>query len=543
MIHKLFIFKSLTMKRLLINIFLVATITNLSLSQTPQEIYIDTPTGISIQAIEYDHDYTVDYRMFLDSVWRATIEDSLWVTAVIKDTSSILYNCHGYAWHFSDGGTKIKIGSRGNVEQYFSTQGQNIPTYVLTSYTLGPYKKVWYPNLDGAHSAITTNDPELVKSKWGEGPLVEHARYDCPYNSECLEYYEVPQNGPISVSQYGSTTDTTLQISGASYSWSGDSYVCASGNYIATVIGLNQTTAPPNPIPTGKVKVEITSPYSNTTIKGLKEFSVTSSQITFPTITIDGDGNLVCSTGRSFRVNNLPAGWTIEWIDGLYLDRVSYQGSNPCTFSATGNGSSWVKAILHPSCGTVELPQYTVWAGKPVLYISGPYEGYVGNYYTFDANAGTYSNPTEYDDWILNPLLNNHIYDYGSYADFSFEDAYEGYQIVCRAKNSCSTEWGDWGVANISIYENEGFFLVAPNPASEFVTVSINNSSKSSIKQKNINAIYNIRVIDFFGNLYLSATKSGDSFTIPVYNLKDGNYIVQIQHDKKLSSLKLIVKH
>ncbi len=58
--------------------------------------------------------------------------------------------------------------------------------------------------------------------------------------------------------------------------------------------------------------------------------------------------SLICSSGGSFTVNNLPTGATITWSQGPKLTRTSAQGANPCTFSTTGSGSSWVRATLWP---------------------------------------------------------------------------------------------------------------------------------------------------------------------------------------------------
>jgi hypothetical protein len=75
---------------------------------------------------------------------------------------------------------------------------------------------------------------------------------------------------------------------------------------------------------------------------------------------------LVCFSGTSFTVNNLPAGATIFWNMSSNLTRVSAQGSNPCTFRALGSGLGWVEATLSNGCGSIALPQKEVWAGRPL---------------------------------------------------------------------------------------------------------------------------------------------------------------------------------
>jgi len=255
---------------------------------------------------------------------------------------------------------------------------------------------------------------------------------------------------------------------------------------------------------------------------------------------------LVCSAGAVYTVNNVPANCTLFWESGPNLTRVSAQGSNPCTFSSTGNGSSWIRIKIKTNSnnGYVTLPQHNVWSGVPVLNVTGPEVGYTYNTYTFYANPGAYSNPSSYT-WILNPLLGNHVYNYGSYADIAFYDPWDGYQVVSRAQNTCGI--GDYSVWNISIFDGGEKYSLSPNPASDVVTVTVKkyNSIDISSDEKvtdDINIIYTIRIFDFYGNLQLSTTKSGSSFTLPVSNLKDGNYVVQINNGKKSANLQLIIK-
>ena len=257
---------------------------------------------------------------------------------------------------------------------------------------------------------------------------------------------------------------------------------------------------------------------------------------------------LVCSGGAAYTVSNVPPNCTLFWENGPNLTRISAQGSNPCTFSSTDNGPSWIRVKIKTNSnnGYVTLPQHNVWSGVPILNVSGPEFGYTYNTYTFYANPGAYSNPTSYT-WILNPLLGNNVYNYGSYADIAFYDPWEGYQVISRAQNTCGL--GDYSVWNISIYDGGEEYSLFPNPASEVLTVTVKRFTSTAngfidkLVDNEINIIYTIRIFDFYGNLQLSTTRSGSSFTLPISNLKDGNYIVQIANGKKSSNLQLVIKH
>lgn len=86
------------------------------------------------------------------------------------------YNCHGYAWHVSTGGSHVAIDqpNAGGVDYY--TNGSN-PSYSQTSFngSQNNLRVRW----TGDHSAVTTNNG-LYTSKWGAGPMVRHNATDVP---------------------------------------------------------------------------------------------------------------------------------------------------------------------------------------------------------------------------------------------------------------------------------------------------------------------------------------------------------------------------
>jgi len=519
-------------------IFIIILFTNIVKFATGQppctDTIIKTPTGVIVGAtVVYEYDYSIPERLSADSLWQETIEDSLW-TAVIIDTSSCLVNCHGYAWHFSDGGAKVNIYQPGNVSHYYSGDSA---AYVSSSKVNEPFRKIFYPN-SGGHSAVTTDDQTWVISKWGWGPLVKHKVWECPYDTSSMAYYTIKMLGDNNIPKGTATNITTLNINGASYSWSGDYYVCASGNYIGSVTGLN--TTPPYTV--GNVIVEITSPFSLTTIKGVKKFTIGTLPSPLPYIS---GPTLVCSSGGNFTLNYVPTGNTITWSSSSNLS-TSDNTANPCTFVSTGSGSGWVKATLSTPCSynIISVSQYNVWSGIPNLYyVSGPEEGYVYNTYTFYAHPQRDPLSQAEYEWILNPLLDNDVRPYYDYTDIAFYDAYCCYQVVTRAYNTCG--YTDYEFTNIEIYEGERMFILSPNPASESVTLNL--VSKSGLNEAeaiiDANVIYTVKILDFNGRLHYIGTSSGNRFTIPVNNLRDGNYFVKISDGKKLSELKLVIKH
>ena len=149
-----------------------------------------TPSGVSICAY-YEDIAPSWYIEYLEDQAAGWIEDNN-SNATRIDAASNQYNCHAYAWHVSEGGNKVWVSNYDdfdnlvyNVDNYFS--GSN-PSYAPTAQSEAD--KVFYGYGSADHSAITTAQPGIFKSKWGQWPVYQHAWNDCPYNSSNLQYYK-----------------------------------------------------------------------------------------------------------------------------------------------------------------------------------------------------------------------------------------------------------------------------------------------------------------------------------------------------------------
>lgn len=261
---------------------------------------------------------------------------------------------------------------------------------------------------------------------------------------------------------------------------------------------------------------------------------------------LSGPG-IVCSE-TPLTIEHIPDGSNIVWDCGPDLNLISGQGSNPATFSSMGNGMSWVEATIETSYDTFYLNK-DVWSGKPLLdSISGPsppyiYKGCTGRPYTFWANPARDPDSQSSYQWMVVPPYFDYYFQYQYYdwATIVFNDPYDYYQVMARATNTCgSTSW-------ITTYDEIGFieiidcyyFSMYPSPASEYITImlTVPENDKDFVRPSE----FNVQIIDNVGISYYSTTKTEDSFTIPVSNLRNGNYYVIITYGQKVESLPLVI--
>jgi len=123
------------------------------------------------------------------------------------------------------------------------------------------------------------------------------------------------------------------------------------------------------------------------------------------------------------------------------------------------------------------------------------------------------------------------------------------------AQNNCpETGYYYYGLT----ISNRGYLSLSPNPASGNVQASVIKARDISTTQdstsvttsklvvsayQDLVSTYTVRIYNSFGTLLYSTKKSGNEFTIPVNNLKDGTYIIEANNGKESYKQQLIIKH
>jgi hypothetical protein len=141
-----------------------------------------TPRGTAVTDYSYPTEFSAWYIAFVDSVVCKDYENATFISS-----SSNTYNCHGYAWHMTEGGSAVWIGSATETaEDVYWTDG----SYCEVS-SDAQAEKVNFPDpgsSGGNHSAITTSTSGTYESKWGFGPVMSATLANDPY-SATVKFY------------------------------------------------------------------------------------------------------------------------------------------------------------------------------------------------------------------------------------------------------------------------------------------------------------------------------------------------------------------
>jgi hypothetical protein len=142
--------------------------------------------------------------------------------------------------------------------------------------------------------------------------------------------------------------------------------------------------------------------------------------------------------------------------------------------------------------------------------------------------ASSYYWTCQYNTYNQNPVVQGVRYTQGGFSS-------TGQAILTiHASNACGTTTQ---FQSLSVVPGGYRYSISPNPASTQLTVNISNT------KSNANTTYTIRVVDATGFEHYRSKQTTNKFTIPVSNLKNGNYILEITDGKTTSAKPLLIAH
>ncbi len=388
-------------------------------------------------------------------------------------SSTLKFNCHGYAWHGSNYAIDnqdeyYEIGYEERYWQDFDDASYTeVPTYP------GYPGKVSYGGSD--HSAVIALNPGgYVISKWGTGPLVVHAPDNCPYPSGDLQYYKL------------------------------------------------------NP------KI------------------------------VEGSTDVLCDYDeRTFRTDITHMPQALTWTHETdYLTLVVKNPPDPSylyTVKVSGIGAGWVNLNITTLSGFYRNLRKEFPVNKKQRLINQKVDG-TSYYYGMGICPGEHSlsvTPVGGDapiTWIVPSGIQSGVGSDDTTLDFFlYPFSPSSFTITAKSVNSCGTDsrsfylTKDWCGYGMTLY---------PNPASDNVTVTmIENIPLVKYSDTTITGVamtdakadgpttYTIRIYNSQGTLLSAWTRIGKDFNIPLINMRDGTYIIEVNDGKNSYRKQLIVKH
>lgn len=264
--------------------------------------------------------------------------------------------------------------------------------------------------------------------------------------------------------------------------------------------------------------------------------------------------NLVCTSGDSFTVGNLPAGSTINWSNSGNLTRNSSQGANPCTFSATGSSNGWIDALITTPCGTTATIRKHILVGS-----SSPNYIFEANHnttfckntnYLFEAIIPQGADPNGFVWFVTDP---NGTQFYPQHTGHRLPVTFTSsgnYMIGVRASNACGLS--DPTFLNVMAGNCGGwFFSVYPNPSDSelFITsstkeIALGEGSAEPQNTLEVLGSITLELYDFVGNRIINQkfNKIDGSPKLDVSHLKKGIYILKIKAKEVDETHQVIIK-
>ncbi|MBX2965150.1 MAG: T9SS type A sorting domain-containing protein [Cyclobacteriaceae bacterium] len=256
--------------------------------------------------------------------------------------------------------------------------------------------------------------------------------------------------------------------------------------------------------------------------------------------------SLVCDS-TTYTLDNQPAGTTITWLssnpNGLSINSTTGVAARQNDF----NGEVTITVTISGGCWPIDIEK-NVWVGVPA------FEGYYLGGQHFDYNPGgliitSYSVcPSEQ----LTFFPQSYSYEFlehewtisGSYQQVgslnvpnllvtASNSVFQTFQVNYRARNTCG--WGPWRAGSATTMNCEGGEepdFVYPNPASQSFNVSVPHFESSELR------LYNDK-----RELVYTVKPGTETVTVPVSNLPQGTYYLNIISKEGIIQRRILVQH
>ena len=233
---------------------------------------------------------------------------------------------------------------------------------------------------------------------------------------------------------------------------------------------------------------------------------------------LDNFPDYVCtSPGKNFYVRNLPSNCiSIGFNKSSNLTQYYggfYGGYGFAAIKATSNGlpATIGVTVYTNTCGTLNIPQKTLWAGKPAQPITNPtgyptYQMDLYDYKTIVTSSALGASSSSYS-WSCNGSLDAMSSSSGSTFTVFAEDIGNG-NFYVNSSNECGSSPTGGGMVYVSTGGGGGQSAeVFPNPAKSNIKLILNepdfpeSNGLKSFGNYNNNAISDLRIVKIYNNI------------------------------------------
>lgn len=250
-----------------------------------------------------------------------------------------------------------------------------------------------------------------------------------------------------------------------------------------------------------------------------------------------------------------------DWV-GEYIT-ISGTGSS-ITGTGNGNGNGNLKvSILSSYSGTTICGTLPIWVGTPLIlnkkvdginYTTGLQMCPGNHVLTVTPTGGNANNAI----WTIPSGITYFIGN--NECNFVFPSSASNVTITCYSTNNCGTGVNTTFYLTKKPYGCSGsnVMTIYPNPASENITIKINDESLTPPADSVLNissrtlsnyyvktadeATYTVNIYNSQSSLLSSVTRAGKSFSVPLINMQDGTYIIEVTDGKNAFRQQFIVR-
>lgn len=252
---------------------------------------------------------------------------------------------------------------------------------------------------------------------------------------------------------------------------------------------------------------------------------------------------LVCTSNSTFTLHNRPSGTTVSWTPSSNLSYVSGQGTNSYTVKAASSstfGWGWVEATIDGDRGDVIFRE-DFWVGKfESTVVTGQAAVCPDELYTYTAQVpGGHSSSYNYDwtypgNWIWQAEMENWI----RLKTPKYNPQYGTVQV--EITNVCGTA----GPSGITVYPGYcggggGYYSMSPNPADDYVEISIDESKLVENKIDD----YEVRIYNGMNIMVSQIRTRKPTLRINTRQFVNGIYTVHFIIGDKLQVEQLVISH